>query len=360
MIQESASNSWLLIAARVYTRELRAHLNAGRTVSWSAPGAIKPGDLALLYEMGKPEVPGDLPGRMQVDWLLRAASSPSRDRDWKWVADFEGIPLRRPLSLAEAKRSRLFADGPGKSLQGRHRYLDRPTWVSLSHRIDRLNPDLSLAAALTNPPALDRLFASGDLSVVTDDSDDRDFSDHGAMWRTEAHLRKDAADLIDQERWTHELGDLQELGLMLPGASGYHLGDVNLYVDDILRLDTRHLVVVEYEKQAHGGNHSHGARQAANYRRELRERLPGYTIDGLVIAAVFGSEELAVASRLGIECLRIERRGRRALKFTQLDDLAGPVRRARAAVQRRPKRAFSLRLPLGDLDETPRLRHGSR
>jgi hypothetical protein len=252
--------------------------------------------------MGKPEDKGDLKGRMQIGWLLRALTDAEEDRRWRYAADFEGAPILRPLALADGKRSsHRFATGPGKSLQGRHRALDPIVWNELVTAIDARNT--GFAQALSDPDAINELFADGPLGVDDDGSLETDYEGPGRIWRSERLLQDEIADLIDEERWSQPF-DPTEVGLDWPSQHGYYLPATGWFADELLQLSQKHLVVVEYELCAHG-DPRHGAQQAHDYMAELAQlrRLRDWKLDAAVIAEDFDPEELGVSARLGVECL---------------------------------------------------------
>lgn len=103
------------------------------------------------------------------------------------------------------------------------------------------------------------------------------------------------------------------------------------FVDDLLKIADRHLLVAEYEMHAHG-NPEHGAQQAADYRRELERlrRLRNWTIDALVIAEDFDQAELKAAQRLDVECIRAGVDEEDDLVLTLEGSVQGPAWQARA------------------------------
>jgi hypothetical protein len=233
---------------------------------------------------------------------LRAVTDATDDPRWRHAADFEGFPLQRPLSLDDAKKECPgFAAGPGRSLQGRHRKLEREVWTELVKAIDRRTP--GFRDALASQAALDARFAEELDGYGPDGSDDSDFQGPGRLWRSERFLQDDIVDLIDDEGWAEQI-DPGDLGLRSPSRQGYYLPGANYFVDDLLTIADHHLLVVEYEMHAHG-DPLHGAQQAADYRHELKKlpQLRGWTIDAVVIAEDFAQTELDVAQRLDVECM---------------------------------------------------------
>jgi hypothetical protein len=326
--EPAPSATYLLIAARVYTRRIRDLINEVGLVGWSAPKHLRRGDLALLYEMGKPDDPDDVPGRKEIRWLLRALTDATSDREWGSAADFEGFPLRRPLSLDDAKvECPAFASGPARSLQGRHRKLEPEVWTEIVRAIDRRNPGFD--DALSSPAALDARFAEELDDLDSDSSDDADFQGPGRLWRSERFLQDDIADLIDEEGWAEQI-DPGDLGLRAPSRQGYYLPAVNYFVDDLLKVAERHLLVVEYEMHAHG-DPLHGAQQAADYLHELKKlrQVRGWTIHAVVIAEDFDQTELKVAERLNVECIRAGLNSDDELTLALEGSVRGPAWEAR-------------------------------
>jgi hypothetical protein len=294
---------YMLIAAREFSRGIRDEMIALGYAGWSAPADLRAGDLALLYEKGKPDRGSDLRGRMQFGWLMRAVTEPKWHPEWGSTARFEAYPFHRPLPLAEAKQVRRFAEGPGKMLIGGHRHLDEPTFRALLARTARLNPELN--GVLDSGRELNGLFRR----AMQPDQTDR-HSGRRRAWRNE-HLLQDACvDAIDEEGWARQVADPIGLGLRPRGDNGFSIpGRRPLSVDDVMELSPRHLLVVEYEMAAHG-NPMHGAQKVHDYGKALEAALPGHTVDALVIAPSFSDTERGRAMRLGVECLRADTRGR--------------------------------------------------
>jgi hypothetical protein len=317
---------WLFQAARVYTRNIRYDLEEDGAVKWSAPRDLMPGDLALLYEMGKRDQPGDPQGRKQIGWILRACSSVRSDRRWGYAADFEGFPLTHPLSLTDARR----VAGFPKSLQGiSHRKLDEGGWNGLLSQLERRNDGL-ISRLDRGPETLFR-----DLQDEDAGGDGLEFPEGHQAWRRERWLQDAVTDVIDAEGWAaHPNPSTSRFGS--PSEQGYYLPDRRWFVDDLLLLADRHMVVVEYELQALG-DPDHGVRQACDYRAALRSRLRGWMVDALVIAEDFSESELTLAKQEGVECM-----------IAQLDDdeaatladagIPGPASDARRTRARRTGR----------------------
>jgi hypothetical protein len=122
-----------------------------------------------------------------------------------------------------------------------------------------------------------------------------------------------------------------------PGELHYHLPGTGWYVDDLLLLRPKHLLVVEYELHAGGGERD-GAQQADDYASDLRTRLHGWTVDGLVIAESFSQAEFDVAERLQVECLQATLDRRERLQLHQVGVVRGPVAAAREQANPRRRR----------------------
>jgi hypothetical protein len=323
---------WLFVAARAFTRSIRKALDAHGEVVWSAPKKLRPGDLALLYEMGKPDGPGDPSGRKEAGWILRARSRPRPDPTWSYVADYDGAPLSHPLALREMRRA--FSDGSSLNLKGtRHRRLSVDQWNALLRLIEERNKGFIATLQCHS----DRLFhSSGDAGA-----DDLPFpEDGGRVWRTERWLRDAVRDLIDEERWaTRPDPSNREFGQ--PSEHGYYIPELNRYIDDILLLGDRHLLVVEYEREALGAP-QHGVAQVTANRDALRElrRLRAWQIDGIVIAGVIVRSERELARCHGIECMEAHRESKGTAVLTSIGP-AGPASKLRAV--RRERRWSRLR-----------------
>jgi hypothetical protein len=314
---------WLFQAARVYSRNIRYDLEEGGAVKWSAPRDLMPGDLALLYEMGKRDQPGDPYGRKQIGWLLRACSDVRPDRKWVHAADFEGFPLTHPLALADARGVRGFP----ASLQGiSHRKLPERDWDRLMSRVERQNE--GLIARLDREP--DALFR--DLRDDEAGWDDLEFPEGHPAWRRERWLQDAVTDLIEAEGWAAH-PDPRTSRFGKPSEQGYYLSDRHWFVDDLLLLDDRHILVVEYELQALG-DPEHGVQQACDYRAALASRLRGSSVDALVIAQDFSQSELALAKREGVECMIAQLDDDEAATLTDAG-VPGPASSARDTRARR-------------------------
>jgi hypothetical protein len=340
---------WLFIAARASTRQIRSALNREGSTAWSAPRDLRAGDLALLCNLDGQEEARELPGRMQIEWLLRALSDAIPDSQRKWSATFEGVPLPRPVALADAVEGHRFADDPGEALEGQHRWLERDTWRELTERIDERN--VGFAARVEDRAALEELFA-GDLpDSPTQGSTGRASRANRRTWRTQLFLQSEVADLIEAEGWAERFDPLL-LGLTPPRLGDYRIPGVGWYADDLFKLGDRQLVVVEYELRDHGGR-DHGVPQAHNYRREIenllqdllsfighlhlgcdyrREReklLRGWAVDAAVIAEDFEGDELEMAAELEVECLRAKLDENDSLRLAHIGVVQGPIWRSR-------------------------------
>jgi hypothetical protein len=323
---------WLFVSARVFTRRIRGYFFEGGDLEWSAPAKLLRGDLVLVYEMGKPDSAGDAPGRKQIGWVMQAISDAREDDEdyWDWVADFRGMPIIHPLPLAEAKRDRAFRDWRGGSLQGSGGHLSMPdaVWDHVMKRLDERNP--GVAARLAGPG--DVSFARVPVDPVEEVEDDVT----ERRWRRERLLQDEVADLVEDEGWASR-PDAPSLLLSEPTEHGYHLPATGWYVDDLLLLGPRHLLVVEYELHASGGDQD-GAQQADDYASELRKRLWGWTVDGLVIAESFNEVEYDAAQRLNIECLQAALDSRGQVQLHQVGTVRGPVAAAREGAMRTRRR----------------------
>lgn len=337
MTSKRQPNHYLLTAARVFTRQVRAEIRKYGDVQWSAPAKLQAGDVAFLYEMGKTDEVDDIRGRMQIGWLLRATSDAEPDERWRYMATFEGIPLRTPLSLDAAKHaSKAFSEGPGRMMIGGNKTLTPTIWQELSQAIANVNP--GLGPALTDAAELDRLLHAGtDRRLDPDDSTEANYAEIERAWRFEGALQDDLADLVDQEGWGGPPDP--DLGFGDPSLAGYHLPGHG-FVDDLLQLgdlEQRHLVVIEYETAAHG-DPKHGARQVDRYRSALRERLPDWEIDTAVIAETFNQRELDIAQKYDVECLQAGTGRRHRPTLTQVGEVKGAIWQARAPSRRRQRR----------------------
>jgi hypothetical protein len=324
---------WLFVSAQVFTRRIRRNLFEGDgELEWSAPAKLREGDLVLVYEMGKPDRPGDAPGRKQIGWALQALEDarPSGRREFRVVAAFRGMPIAHPLPLAEAQRDRSFRDWRGGSLQGSGGHLLMPDapWQRVLARLNARNPGLAT-----------RLQAPGEVSFERSDLDpieDLDLGLDERLWRRERLLQNAVADIAPAEGWATR-PDATSLRLSEPTEHGYHLPGRRWFVDDLLLLGPRHLLIVEYELDA-GGHPDHGAQQAWDYARELRPGLRGWTVDCVVIAESFSQAEYDVAERLNVECLQAAIDSRNRVRLHQVGSIKGPVAEARedARQRRRP------------------------
>lgn len=335
---------YMMIAARVFTRWIREDLSDSGYVGWSAPATVEPGDLLLLYEMAKPASNGDTKGRKQIGWIMRARTAAQSDPRRPRAADFDVYPLRRPLPLAEAKKVRRFATGPGRTLQGSVRRLDAKTFEALFARIVASNPELD--GALASPRKLSQLFAHAVAKEATEDDENTSFSASGRGWHSERLLQDDCADAIERERWALPVStdEAAELGLGDLGLHGFYYPRQQWFIDDLLWLDPadRHLVVVEYELAALGTPRD-GARQAADYRDALRRDLRSHgisAVDALVIAESFNEAEFQAADVLNVECLRAQTTGhhrRRRISLHDAGRVSGPVAACRKRVRGRSR-----------------------
>ena len=300
---DGRSGRYLLISRPEYVRGLRPYLDGEQDIAWAAPATLAAGDLALLYETGSTDAKDAKPGRKQIDWIFRATSDAEPgDGDWRYVADYEAMPLRVPVRLDSLRR----CIGFPRSLEGTSRKLSDEAWSELLEVVIELNPYL---VAARSDPSLGKVFAQAGADEEAwgqDDPGDGAALNH--QFTHELALQKAVTHLLDDEGWSRAL-DPGEFGLLPPSSQGYHLAGHNRYVDDV-RVFTevqRCLLVIEYER--HGsGNPAHGAQQAHDY-RQLLQRLPAFTgwkIDALVVAEGFDGREEAVAANLGVECLQVQ------------------------------------------------------
>lgn len=333
---QEVDGHWLFVGARVFTQAIRQAIDADGFVSWSAPSSLSPGDQVLLYEMGKPDQLGDPLGRKQAGWLLRARTGARPHGRWKNVADYDAVPLRNPLPLSDIRRA-LNQWRRGFLRQTRHRRLSPNDWKALLDSIAALNP--AAVAELEQHP--DRFFSTPPEGVGYDDLE---FPDDGeSLWRTELLLQAAVSELIEAEGWASRI-DLGARVVRHRSDRGYHIPEINRYVDDVLLLRPEHLLIVEYELQA-DGDPRHGVAQAAGYRRELKQirRFRRLRIDALVIATDFFPFELELSRAEGIECMQASQNSRQELVLSDVGT-PGPASRLRAKREEQRLRAARIRL----------------
>jgi hypothetical protein len=166
----------------VYTRDIRYKLNHYGLFEWSAPRDLRSGDLALLYEIGKPDDKKDLRDRKQIGWPLRAISDafPDPEERWGWVAKFEGVAIPRTLRYRKPRRV-VVLRGSGRTCRGGHRRLVPPVWRDLVRLVGKGNR--ALAEGLKNRPT----GSSGgpELGRDFDRARSADSPGPGRLWRSE-------------------------------------------------------------------------------------------------------------------------------------------------------------------------------
>jgi hypothetical protein len=326
---------WLLVADRASTRDV-AEVGATSRLEWSCPPNLERGDIVLLYERGKRDFADQAPGRKEIGWVMRALSEPRPDVEWGYMAWFDVQALKFPLPLTQAKTSASVRNWwvIRGSLQGHggNFEIPRTVWRALRRHIESRNLALAGVLDVWEKSRPRRLKPEEMIYESWDAEDDPDLDRH--FWRSERDMEPVILDLIDQEGWARRI-DPDDGVLGRPSVRGFHLAREDWYVDYLLRLGPKHLLVVEFERSAHG-DPLHGAKQATEYCRALRRRLRGWCVSGLVIAEDFNEAELKVADDLEIECLEASWNDRRRRpELTPRGRYSGPVQTARLRIARR-------------------------
>lgn len=325
---------WIAVADRASTRGI-AEYSDRTCFEWSCDAALARGDVVLLYERGRREYSDQPLGRKEFGWIMRALSDPHPDAKWDQMAWFHVEPIRYPVPLAEAKRSASVSDwwAMRANLQGHGGHFEVPAnaWRALKQQIKTRDPEVATIVddwERSRPRAID----IDRLDEEADPTRDRE----RLPWRSERAMEPPILDLIDHEGWANAV-DPADGRFGKATTKGFYLKRERWYADHLLNLGRRHLLVVEFERQAYG-DPMHGAKQAADYRHALQRELPGWRVSALVIGQTFNQSELDVAAHEDVECLEasIDRRGRPHLEL--VGTIRGPVHDARQRATRRTSR----------------------
>lgn len=139
-----ARQHWLLVASRQSTQGINSKLGGGQTVDWTVSRELRAGDLALLFERGKPERPDSTPGRKEIVAILHALTDAEEDywyEDLAWWAELDGVPVYPRIDIGQLRDEPRLESWPAlkASVRGRAHKVGEPHWgVLLDSSIGRI------------------------------------------------------------------------------------------------------------------------------------------------------------------------------------------------------------------------------
>ncbi len=145
---------WCLVAGPEFYGALPEELKRNNgLVTWSAPGWLRVGDIALLYEKSPSK---------QFKWLFRARSDAMPEPFWGHMAWFEAIELKRTLGFSEVAADPMVkANWPmiRANLVGSNHIVPEVVWKRLIKLIEKRNPTISSTMDSwhkSSPPPVDK------------------------------------------------------------------------------------------------------------------------------------------------------------------------------------------------------------
>ena len=294
-------NYWCLVSSRFYTWGIRQHVLDHGGFGWSAPAALRQGDLVILYERGKPAGIGGFRGRMMFPIVARADTDAFPDDDWGHYAQFSAVVMQPAVTWDELKADPAVATAwPAFQSNLRGNRGNHPVPPEVWHRIiehaEARDPGITAdveAFARGEEPAPR---SASRARIVPEDP----FGPDVDLVRSEDHIERALLDYLSFQG-IGRLGTPRD-DLPRKGGNGHPIPGHSSFCDLLVLLPDGVLVVIEVESEA-GHDPKHGVNQVVGYQTQLLSA--GIRAAPCVVAQSFTEAELVRAAEHEVECLEI-------------------------------------------------------